>query len=713
MSVIQKIRTKYAKLAGGVIAVALVAFILMDALSSRSGSLFGNDTSVVTVNGTEVDYMEYSKRTNEYETLYGSNQQMDEEGRAQIYGMALNDLVKERILAENADKLGLTITEAEKKDMIYGPDPDQAVKNYQAFTNPNTKAFDPQYVKLFEEQANQIDPTGKMMEHWLLYKEYIKRNSMSKKYTTLFTSAMYVPQFLVNAKVEQQAKMANIDMVSITAEEISPEDEEKIKLTDEDYKKYVKEHLQEFTRNDPSRTVEYVSFNVVPAARDTARALGALTQIKEEFENTNENESFVNRNSEESYQDIYVMKEGYKSRFTDSVFSAPIGKVIGPLYEENTYKLTKVIDKQMYPDSVRCRHILVNTAERGQATRDDSTAKLRIDSVITALKAGAPFTEMVTQYSDDAGSKEKGGEYNFGFAQKANLSKEFGDFIFNGKPGQTKLVKVENNAYAGYHYIEILAQGPIKPALKIATITKALYPSDETEQEIYANATEFAGNSESGNFDSVAQKYGYQKSIGQSAPSDYTVSDLGPSRELIKWMYNAEVGDVSEVLSLTGKYVVAKLTEIQKAGLQELSEDYKTALAPQIKRQKLLKELAKKYENVKSLQEVAVAAKKEVQSVDSFRGGSSFTAKIGYAPEVVGYVFSSKVKENTFSGPIVGTGAIRFITVKSRFAAPTQDSTVLQREKQMMQMQAKSGIEGQVLEGAKKNAQIKYNVNNF
>ena len=55
MSVIQKIRTKYAKLAGGIIALALVAFILMDALSSRTSSLFGNDTSVLKVDGEAVD----------------------------------------------------------------------------------------------------------------------------------------------------------------------------------------------------------------------------------------------------------------------------------------------------------------------------------------------------------------------------------------------------------------------------------------------------------------------------------------------------------------------------------------------------------------------------------------------------------------------------------------------------------------------------------
>jgi peptidyl-prolyl cis-trans isomerase D len=153
MSVIQKIRTKYAKLAGGVIALALVGFILMDAFSSGTGNLFGNDNSIAKVNGEKIDYIAYSQRTQEYEILYSNTQSVDDNMRAQINDMALQDLIKEQLIAEQAEKLGLTVTEAERKDMIYGNEPDMMVRNYQAFTDPNTKSFNPQYVKLFEEQA--------------------------------------------------------------------------------------------------------------------------------------------------------------------------------------------------------------------------------------------------------------------------------------------------------------------------------------------------------------------------------------------------------------------------------------------------------------------------------------------------------------------------------------------------------------------------------
>lgn len=712
MSVIQKIRTKYAKLAGGVIALALVAFILMDALSSRSGSLFGDDTSIVKVNGEKIDYIAYSQRTKDYEVLYGSQQTIDDNFRAQLNSMALEELVREQLIAEEAEKLGITVTEAEKNDLIYGNDPDPGVRNYQAFMNPDTKMFDPQYVKLFEQQVDQLDPTGKARQHWETYKSYILRNALSKKYNTLFTAAVYMPKFLVEARADQQASMANIDYVNLNYEIVQ---DDQVKLTDEDFKNYMKKHKSEYYNEESTRSIEYVSFNVLPAQEDTARALGVLQEIKEEFAATNDNESFVNRNSDESFNGAYRMKADYKSVFADSVFNMPVGSVFGPVYEEESYKLVKVLDKKMYPDSVTCRHILIKTADRGQATLEDSVAKRKIDSVAAAIKAGASFAEMVQKYSDDAGSKDKAGEYTFPFSQKDGLVKEFSDFVFENKPGQVTTVKVESNGYSGYHYIEILSHGEYRPALKLAVISKPLFAGDETENEVYANATEFAGKSTSAQaFNEAINKGNLQKLVADNVKvSDFTIYGLGPSRDVIKWMYEAKVGDVSPVFQLNGKYVVAKLTATREEGLMELDTNLRASIEPLVKNEKKAEILAKKYESKKSLAEIAAAAGAQVQTLDSFRGNNSFTGAIGYAPKVVGHSFYPGLKLNTISKPIQDQAGLYFITVKARYKQAEQDSSFITQERQMMEMEAKNTISSQIGNQLKKKAKIKYNPANF
>ena len=114
MAVIQKIRNKYGKIAAGVIVLSLVGFILMDATSSgRLDDLMGRDESVVKVDGDKVDYKEYIQRQHEYEVLYAAFQpemKMDDARRAQLNDQVLRELIYEKIVDDECDKLGITVS---------------------------------------------------------------------------------------------------------------------------------------------------------------------------------------------------------------------------------------------------------------------------------------------------------------------------------------------------------------------------------------------------------------------------------------------------------------------------------------------------------------------------------------------------------------------------------------------------------------------------
>lgn len=713
MSVIQNIRTKYAKLAGGVIAVALVAFILMDALSSRVNNLFGNDTSVVTVNGEEVEYVEYSRKIQNYETLYAANQELTDNLRTQIKEQSLSELVNNILVEEEAEKLGLTVTETEKKDMIYGPNPDQAVRSYQPFQNRETNRFDPQYVKLFEQQADQLDPTGKAGQHWEAMKNYIVNNSLTKKYNMMINAGVYLPMFMVKDKIDGQYEMASIDYVSVPYETINDED---VKVSDEEIKKYMKEHKEQYSNEYSTRSIEYVSFRVLPRAEDTARALGVLEEIKTDFANAKDNESFVNRNSEESYAGSYVMKANYRSFYADSIFNTSVGNVYGPYFENGSYKLVKVVDKKQYPDSVKCRHILIKTADRGQPIAADSTVKTRMDSVASAIKSGASFAQMVTQYSQDPGSVDKGGEYTFAFTQKSGLSKEFGDFIFNGKTGETKIVKVENSNYSGYHFIEILDQKNFKEALQLATITKALYAGDNTENDVYARAAEFASsNSTAEAFDKATEDPKVQKLVAENIKvSDFTIPGLANSREIIRWVYEAEVDEISSVFSVPGSYVVAKLTKVQPKGLKELNDELRNSISVVVKAEKKADMISEKYKSASSLQAIAQQSNQEVSTVDSFRRSSSFIGPIGYEPKVAGYAFYKGLDKNKISPAIAGQSGVYYISLKGRFqSAEARDSSMIKNQRIAEQGQVANTVSSQIGEALIKKSDVEYNGNNL
>lgn len=714
MAIIQKIRNKYAKVAGFVIALALVGFILMDAASGSFGDLFGRDNSVVKVNGEKIDVKDYSQRVKDYEILYAystKGRALDDATRAQLNDEALRDLINEKLMNEVADKLGLHSSKEEEKDLIYGPNPDPAIQQYPVFTNPDTKMFDPQRVKMFEEQVDKQDPTGKFRDEWETLKAYVLRTNIQKKYNALLVRNLYVPAYLADYKLKEQKENASVRFVKISYSSIPDKD---VPVTEEEMNEYVKKHAAQYTNKQETRSIEYVSFDVVPVAEDTTRALGALNDIKNEFSTTTDIESIVNRNSDEPYNDAFVNKQSMMSYYADSILKMPVGSVFGPYYEAGVYKLTKVLDKKLMADSVKCRHILIRTKEKGNDVAADSVAKRRIDSVQVALNSGANFDTMVQKVSEDEGSKGTNGEYTFTLQQKAGISKEFGDFIFDGKPGEKKVVKVDNAQYAGYHYIEILEQKRMQSSAKLATISKALFAGDNTENAMYAKATEFAGkNNNAKAFDEAVKTAKVDKKLGDNVKvSDFAVPGLGSAREVVRWMYDAKEGDVSGVFQMEGRYVVAKLTAINEPGLMKITDNIRPQIETSVRFKKKAAIINEKYKSSTNIDAIATASGQTAATSDSFNAANSFSQKIGYEPKAIGYCFNPNFKAGTLSPGLAGQDGVVFVSLVERFTKEI-DPMMAQQQKMMQENQLRNSAGGLIMDIVREKAKIKFNAKNL
>ncbi|MCD6063292.1 MAG: hypothetical protein K0R82_1203 [Flavipsychrobacter sp.] len=685
MAVIQKIRDKYGKLTVFVIVLALVGFILMDAASGRFGELLGRDSSVATVNGEKIDVRDYQQRIKEYEILYNYSSKgrtLDDATRAQINEQALRELINEKLMEEECEKLGIASTKEEERDLIYGAAPDPIVQQYPVFANPDTRMFDPQRVKAYEQQVDQYDPTGKAREEWEAIKAYVLRNNLTKKYNNLLTNFVYTPKFLLDKQLLEQSTIASARFVKVPFAIIN---DAEIKLTDDDLKAYMKKKEKQYTIEEPTRSIEYVSFDVMPSTEDTARALGSLNQLKAEFASSADAESFVNRNSEEPFNPAFVNKASFMSMYADSIMNTGTGSVYGPYFENGAYKMTKVLEKRSMPDSVKVRHILVKTEDANQPMLSDSAAKLKLDSAIAAINTGAPFATVVERYSDDPGSKQTAGEYTFTLQQKSQLSKEFADFAFEGNAGEKKTVKVDNDAYAGYHYIEIMEQKGVQPAIKIATVSKALYPGDATENAAYAKATEFAGrNGNAKAFDEAVKTQNLNKKNGDNVKAnDFMIAGFGSAREVIRWMYDVDA---------------AMRPSIEAA----------------VRAEKKAEILKNKYKSSASVDAVAQATGQPVQQADSFNLASPFAPNLGYEPKAVGYCFYEGFKPNTLSPAITGQDGVIFMSVIMRGTKPMpSDPIIINQQKSMLDMQSKNTMASVMQEVLRKNAEIEYNTQNL
>ncbi len=338
MAVIQKIRNQYGKLAGFVIALALVGFILMDAASGNLADTIGRDASVVKVNGEKIDIREYSQRLAEYEDLYNyssQGQRIDDATRAQLSAQTLTELINERIILEQAEEIGLRSTPEEERNLIYGSNPDPLIQQYPAFRNQETQTFDPSRIRGFEQQVDQFDPSGKTRNEWEALKAYVLRNNIIRKYSSLLSKASYTPRFVAEQTIAEQNMYASMDFVHVDYSAVPDDD---VTVTDAELEAYMKKKAPLYTIDEPTRSIDYVSFEVVPSADDTARVLDALKNLEEDFATTEQVENFVNRNSEEPYTGTYHNRSTFFSIFSDSLLALPKGAVYGPYYENGAYK---------------------------------------------------------------------------------------------------------------------------------------------------------------------------------------------------------------------------------------------------------------------------------------------------------------------------------------------------------------------------------------
>lgn len=87
----------------------------------------------------------------------------------------------------------------------------------------------------------------------------------------------------------------------------------------------------------------------------------------------------------------------------------------------------------MKPEMVRARHILIKV-DKSASDEDKRKAKEKAEELLKKIKAGEDFAKLASEFSDDPGSKKKGGD--LGFFTKGRMVPEFEKVVFSMKPGE-------------------------------------------------------------------------------------------------------------------------------------------------------------------------------------------------------------------------------------------------------------------------------------
>lgn len=709
MSIIQTIRDKGARVSVVLIALALIGFILTDYFSGRSRGGFGGSSgnSVGRVNGKNIVFEEFNRKVDaQAENMkrqgYPSTQATTQMAIDNVWDQEVN-----RILTEaEFERLGIRISNKELGDILYGPNAPEDLKSQ--FTDPKTGQYNAVQAK---QQVDQILKKG-TAEQKASFNEYINaliQMRKSEKYVSMLNNSTNVPRWFVEKQAGDNSLMANISIVKEVFSSIS---DSIIKIEDKEIAAYINKHKDNFKQTE-SRTINYVTFSAAPSTADSLNTKNKLLELKETFDTTkNLEQLLMSEGVDENFNyDGYRSGKSIQSPVKDSIFKMPIGGVYGPYLDGGNYVLAKLEGARAMPDSVKVRHILIATSERDQQTgqmrekRDTVSAFKLADSIRAVIANGSNFDTLLAKFTEDPGSKDKGGVYDISSGQMVG---EFNDYAFLSPVGSKGVVKTQ----FGYHYMEVMSQKGGGMGYKLTFLPKEIVVSPETDNNANNQANLFAGDSRDqksfdANYEKNLKPKGLNKASAVVARKDGQVVGLGYSRAFVKNIYAASLGEVLKPEKIDNNYVVAVVAEVLKEGTQSVVKA-RPAVEAILRNKKKAEMLKQKIGKVTTLEAAAAAlGGKQITTVDSLRmNGRSPGNALGYEPRITGATFNPVNKGKIIPEVLEGVNGVYVVKVDNVSTTPVTAGSVADQRKQLADQRKQAA---NPVEGLKKAATIKDN----
>ena len=697
MATLQNIRNRGGLLVAIVIGLALGAFILGDMLNSGSKLMTPSKMKIAEIDGESVQYPDFQRKVEELSEVYKMNTQkttIDEATWEQIREQVWQGYLQENIIGKATDKLGIAVTAEELFDLVQGSNPHPIIQ--QLFKNPKTGAVDKatiiQFLKSLETTA-----TAQQKSYWLYIESQIKLDRLRTKYSSLVSKGLDVTTDEAKKSLEAKNKSVNFQYVVLNYSTVA---DASVNVSDNELKEYYNKHKDEY-KQEKTRKIEYVTFEVLPSSSDIANTQKWLNDTKPEFASATDNKQFISVNSDIAFDPGFFKKEELSPALATWAFNAQPGDFYGPYLENNEYKLAKLDQFKMMPDSVQASHILISPQTAGTIEK----AKAKVDSIKRLIENGADFAAMAKKFSEDQGSAAKGGD--LGWFKRKQMVPEFEEVAFSGEINKLNIA----NTRFGFHLIKTIKKGKETNEVRLAILARKVEPGTETYQKIYSEVSKFASENQTAEAFSkavVAQKL--DKKMASLKENDREVHGLETSRQLVKAAFSAENGKVlvnnenSSIFEFGNKFVIGILTGATEEG-NSTFEEAKVRVDMVVRKEKKAQMLAEKLKNAAAgqsdLSGVASKLSTEVKDAAGINFNSFSIPAIGTEPAVIGTV--SFLPEGKISVPIEGNNGVYLAKVTS---VSKSDDKNVKGEKKRLEQSLDYRASSQVFESLKKVAEI-------
>lgn len=682
MATLQKIRSK-GPLLVIVIGLALFAFIAGDAwkvLQPHQGK-----QDVGEVNGEVLSAQDYQKMVDELSEvikLTNGLNSLTEDQLNNVKDQVWQSYVNNKLIAEQAEKLGLKVTDAEIQSIIdQGTHP---LLMQTPFRNPQTGMFDKDMLKKFlvdyanlnasQMPAQYVEYYQKMGAFWQFVEKTLAQSTLAEKYQNLVTKSLISNPVAAEDAFNSRTEQSDLLLAGVPYSSIN---DSTVQVSESEIKDRYNEKKEQFKQLVETRDIRYIDVKVVPSDADRKAVEKEVTEYSNQLASTTADfGTFVrSTGSSVNYSDVPVSKSVFPADVASRLDSTNVNEVYGPYYNQtdDSFNAFKLLAKVSSPDSIQFRQIQV------YADTEEKTKTLA-DSIYNALKGGADFAAVAKIYGQTGEATWVNAQSWEGSELDADNSKFINTLLnqpvnelANLNMGQANLI------------LQVMNKKSMQTKYKVAVVKREVEFSKETYNAAYNKFSQFvAQNTTIDSMVKNAEESGYTLMPRTDLSSaEHYVGGVRSTREALKWIFAAKPGEVSPLYECgeNDHLMVVALDKIHEAGYRDINsvaEMLRAEIRRDKKAEKIMEEM-KKYNSIAQVKGMKDAVSDSVKHV-TFSAPAYISVTRSSEP-VIGAV-AAKTAANKVSAPIKGNGGVYMIQVyakekgSEKFDAKQEETTL-------------------------------------
>ena len=666
MATLQSIRSK-GPLLVIVIGLALFAFIAGDAWKVLQPHQGRQD--VGEVNGEKLSAQEYQKMVDEFSEvikLTNGLNSLNEDQLTNVKDQVWNTYVTNQLIAGEAEKLGLTVTDKELQAVIdEGTNP---LLMQTPFRNPQTGAFDKDMLKKFlveyanlgssQMPAQYVEYYQKLGNFWTFVEKTLRQSLLASKYQNLIAKSLISNPVAAEDAFKGRTEQSDLLLAGVPYASIS---DSTITVSDEEIKNLYNERKESYKQPVETRDIQYIDVHVVPSAEDRGAVLKEVTEFTDQLDKTTTDyASFVrSTGSTVNYTGVAINKTSLPQDVAARLDSASVNEVYGPYYNagDDSYNTFKILAKTTAPDSIQFRQIQVMADTEARRTE-------LADSIFNAIKGGADFAEVEKAYGQTGEATWVNAMSWEGAALDADNLKYIQTLI-NQPVNELKNLKVGQANLI----LQVMSKKAMKPKYDVAVIKCPVEFSKETYNDAYNKFSQFvAQNTTLEDMKKNAEEAGYTVIPRSDFTSDaHYVGNIHSTQEALRWIFNAKAGEVSPLYECgdNDHMIMVGVEAINKKGYVNINK-VANMLRNEIIRNKKAEQLMGQMKDFNSLAQIKEMKDAVSDSVKHVTFNAPAYISVTHASEPAISAYASKTDVEKVSAPIKGNAGVYMIQVYAK-----------------------------------------------